>query len=318
LKHESNSRGRWVTIVLAVIFSTRQAAGNELPSNVGRFSKPFRIEERIGNPSYGRLIPATCLISVRKLHTMSEPPSSSQTLSSDGWIIPDAARMESLAEFAAGAGHEINNPLATIIGRAQQLLKDEQNPQRRQMLQAIGAQAYRIRDMIGDAMLFGRPPQPELQDIVLANLVEQVVTRLGDVLSTSNCCVTSSVPPDMTLRADPVQCAIVISELIRNSCQALLPTGGEILLRATRCDQEMAQIEIEDHGCGFAEQERIHAFDPFFSGRQAGRGLGFGLPKCWQIVRQHHGRMEIHSLPHTSDNSGTTTVRIYWPLVRSS
>ena len=81
---------------------------------------------------------------------------------SSGFVLPDAAKLEALAEFAAGAGHEINNPLATIIGRAQLLLKDERDPQRRQMLLAIGAQAYRIRDMIGDAMLFGRPPSPEL------------------------------------------------------------------------------------------------------------------------------------------------------------
>ena len=74
------------------------------------------------------------------------------------------------------------------------------------MLQAIGAQAYRIRDMIGDAMLFGRPPQPELQDIALAKVVEQVVTRLGDQLTAGCCTVTSSIPSDLMLHIGPVQC----------------------------------------------------------------------------------------------------------------
>ena len=74
---------------------------------------------------------------------------------------PDSAKLEALAEFAAGAGHEINNPATTIAGRATLLLRDETDPIRRQALKTIGGQAYRIRDMIGDLMLFARPPEPQ-------------------------------------------------------------------------------------------------------------------------------------------------------------
>ena len=245
---------------------------------------------------------------------MAEQPESSPATAAESstevnpWIIPDAARLESLAEFAAGAGHEINNPLATIIGRAQQLLKDERDPQRRQMLLSIGAQAYRIRDMIGDTMLFGRPPKPELQDVSLPTVVEQVISRLADSLSQSACIVTTNISAELTLRADPTQLSIVISELLRNSRQALQPGGGTIQIRATSGDDGFAQIEIEDRGNGFTDVERIHAFDPFFSGRQAGRGLGFGLPKCWQIVRQHGGSIQIES-----PAGGPTKVVIRWP-----
>src|SRR5579872_5831871 len=77
-------------------------------------------------------------------------------------------KLRALAEFAAGAGHEINNPVATIVGYAQQLLADETNPDRRHALATIGAQAYRIRDMIGDVMLFARPPAPHPQVIDLS------------------------------------------------------------------------------------------------------------------------------------------------------
>jgi signal transduction histidine kinase len=215
--------------------------------------------------------------------------------------------MEALAEFAAGAGHEINNPLATIIGRAQQLLKDERDPQRRQMLQSIGAQAYRIRDMIGDVMLFGRPPKPELQEVNLSKTVAQVISQLADTLTQSGCQVISDIPENMMLHADPAQLSIVISELLRNSQQAVQPNGGAILISATETG-EWTQFEVEDRGRGFSEAERIHAFDPFFSGRQAGRGLGFGLPKCWQIIRQHGGRIEIES-----PEEGPTIVKCYWP-----
>lgn len=242
------------------------------------------------------------------LESGAEPTSSHVRSDAGDWIIPDTARLESLAEFAAGAGHEINNPLATIIGRAQQLLKDERDPQRRQMLQAIGAQAYRIRDMIGDTMLFARPPKPELQNVPLLTTTENVISRLAEHLAQSNCRVVTSIPTTLTLHADPVQLSIVISELVRNSRHALQPDGGTIQIRAAGDSCGNSRIEVEDHGVGFTEIERIHAFDPFFSGRQAGRGLGFGLPKCWQIIRQHGGQIEIKSPP-----DGPTVVQIVWP-----
>ena len=246
---------------------------------------------------------------------MSQSPPTPNDDRSDGsgFVLPDAAKLEALAEFAAGAGHEINNPLATIIGRAQLLLKDERDPQRRQMLLAIGAQAYRVRDMIGDAMLFGRPPAPELQQVDLACAVSVVLSRQADELANDQCTVNVEISEGLTLKADSTQLAIVLSELLRNSRQALQSVGGgEILVRANSRD-ELAVFEIEDRGRSFSEIERQHAFDPFYSGRQAGRGLGFGLSKCWRIIQQHGGRIEIESAA-----TGPTVVRVTWPLGSAS
>ena len=69
-----------------------------------------------------------------------------------------------------------------------------------------------------------------------------------------------------------------------------------------------AVLEIRDHGPGLDDTSRRHLFDPFFSGRQAGRGLGFGLPKCWRIVTLHGGRIEAEPLEPTGLN-----VRVTWP-----
>ena len=223
------------------------------------------------------------------------------------FIRPDPDKLQAMAEFAAGAGHEINNPLATIIGRAQQLLKDEKDAQRRQMLLAIGAQAYRIRDMIGDAMLFGRPPHPELKDINLRQAIDAVVAKQADDLKREGCQIQIDVPASLSVRADTAQLATVVSELLRNSRQATKRNEGRIAIRATKCD-EVIQIEVHDNGKGFTEDEQQHAFDPFYSGRQAGRGLGFGLPKCWRIIDQHHGQIEIDSA-----SNGPTIVRVVWP-----
>ena len=188
------------------------------------------------------------------------------------------------------------------------LLKDEVDPQKRQMLMSIGAQAYRIRDMIGDTMLFGRPPCPEFQVVNLSEVVSRVLVKHNGDLANGRSTVSVHVPESIVLRADPTQLSIVLSELLRNSLQALQPGGGEIQISATAIS-EKAFIEVTDRGAGFTDNEKEHAFDPFFSGRQAGRGLGFGLPKCWRIVDQHSGQIEIQSTPH-----GPTTVKIVWPI----
>jgi signal transduction histidine kinase len=226
-------------------------------------------------------------------------------------ITPDPDRIAALAEFAAGAGHEINNPLATIVGRVQQLLRGETDPARRAALHSIGAQAYRVRDMIGDVMLFARPPAPEPRSISVAQAAADVLEKFRLDPQSAATRVVTDFSPQAEIFADPAQLAVILHELLKNARQAMMPDGGEIRLNARRVDlgdQPFSEITVIDPGRGFTELEARHAFDPFYSGRQAGRGLGFGLCKCWRIAELHQAIIEIASKP-----SGPTTVRLIWP-----
>ncbi len=220
------------------------------------------------------------------------------------------AKLEALAEFAAGAGHEINNPVATIVGRAELLLKAESNPERRQALLTIGAQALRIRDMIGDLMLFARPPKSELKSLNLVEVVDDVIHKLGESLRAKSLAVAREGESSVTILADPVQLRVVISNLLLNSLNASA-AGGSITVECSSHDSESqhsAVFVVQDRGIGLSSVEREHLFDPFFSGRKAGRGLGFGLCKCWRIVEQHGGQIDCES----SMENGTT-FRVTWP-----
>lgn len=222
------------------------------------------------------------------------------------------AKLEALAEFAAGAGHEINNPIATIVGRAELLLKGETNPERRQALLTIGAQALRIRDMIGDSMLFARPPKPEPMSLNLADAVDEVLRKLDEAFRVKSLKVARQGDSTVPILADPVQLRVVISNLLLNSANASVP-GGSIRVACFARELELrpsAELVVHDRGAGLSNVEREHLFDPFFSGRQAGRGLGFGLCKCWRIVEQHGGRIDCES----SVENGTT-FRVTWPAV---
>lgn len=216
-------------------------------------------------------------------------------------------KLEAMAEFAAGAGHEINNPAATIVGRAGQLLRGETDPDRRRHLATIGAQAYRIRDMIGDAMLFARPPRPALEQVDVGAILTEAIASLEGKLTAKRLTVLreeGSIP--LSVSADRTQLVIVCCELLRNSTEASA-NGSEIEV-AVDCVEvdghERVEIRVSDSGKGMTDIEREHLFDPFFSGRQAGRGLGFGLPKAWRIVQQHGGTLTLE----TRDASGTTFV----------
>jgi signal transduction histidine kinase len=221
----------------------------------------------------------------------------------------DALEREKLAalkEFAYGASHEINNPLANIATRAQALLMEEQHPEKRRKLATIVAQAMRAHEMISDLMLFAKPPEPELKRIEVLPLLEQVVASLQPQIREQNTSVEVSVEPtDLWLTADEVQLTVAVQSLVRNALEAL-QEGGCISVSAHR-EENHVVVSVQDDGPGISPETRRHIFDPFYSGREAGRGLGFGLCKCWRIAEMHGGRIVVESEP----GSGATFTLLF-------
>ncbi len=215
------------------------------------------------------------------------------------------AKLAALAEFAAGAGHEINNPVATILGRAQQLLRDETDPGRQRALATIASQALRIRDMIGDLMLFARPPEPQPVWLDLATAVRSTLEPLREFASERRITLSFEGSSEVTAFIDPLQIAVAVTALVENALNATAD-GGRVMV-SVRKSESAAEIAVEDQGVGFSPIDRDHAFDPFYSGRQAGRGLGFGLPKAWRIVTQAGGTI------HLDSRDGRTIARVVLP-----
>lgn len=204
----------------------------------------------------------------------------------------ERAKLESLAEFAAGAGHEINNPLAVIAGRAQLLLRGERDPERRRDLAIIHAQAMRIHEMIADLMLFARPPEPNRRACDAAAIVEAAMNGLAAKTETLGVALVKVGPLRPTpLIADPEQLQATLRAVIDNGLNAAT-TGGRIEVQMHDRDGTIEFI-VADDGPGIPEAIRPHLFDPFYSGREAGRGLGVGLSKAWRFVTNHGGAITV-------------------------
>lgn len=241
-------------------------------------------------------------------------------------------KLRSLAEFAAGAGHEINNPLAVISGQSQYLLQrltnksstepiepenDPLPPETlRRSLTTIVQQAQHIHQILRGLMQFARPARPQKQSVDLVGIVHEVVASLRDFAVSRSVTVDSLAPTHsaVLIEADPIQLRTALSCLLRNALEAA-PVGGWARVRVTTPDRGGSiEILVEDSGPGPDIAAREHLFDPFFSGRQAGRGCGLGLPTAWALAQQHGGDVRlvsppgeptrfVLSLPHTLQRS---------------
>ncbi len=202
-------------------------------------------------------------------------------------------KLASLRQFAYGASHEINNPLANISMRAEALLRGETDESRLRSLRTIHQQALRAHQMITDLMLFAHPPALRRNAVqpaaIVAKVIEEVLVRhprreFAIVLE------QPAKPRDW--RIDPDQFAELALALINNAIEAL-PGAGEVRLEVDQSSGSELVVRCRDTGTGFDERVARHLFDPFFSGREAGRGLGFGLSRAWTIARSHGGSLHV-------------------------
>jgi two-component system, NtrC family, sensor kinase len=217
-------------------------------------------------------------------------------------------KLSALSEFAAGAGHEINNPLAVISGQAQYLMKqieiadellvEEPSPtlyldhlrgKFTKSLSTIVGQTQRIHQVLMDLMHFARPGTPRPTLVPVAKLIVDVAAglrTLAEDRKVNIACPESA--PNLGIRVDPIQIRLALNNLLKNAIEAA-PAEGWASLRVERETDGTLSFVVEDNGPGPQGAVREHLFDPFYSGRSAGRGRGLGLSAAWRLARQHGG-----------------------------
>lgn len=223
-------------------------------------------------------------------------------------------KLSALAELAAGAGHEINNPLAVISGQAQYALKQihqaedelvedatalavlhELRAKVDRSLHTVVGQAHRIHHILTDLMQFARPANPKRQTVRLHDLLRDAVHAVQALADNRRARLSMVEPPEnWQVYVDPMQICTALTGLLRNAIEAVAAEGWVGIRAEARGDS--VAILIEDNGQGPTPLALEHMFDPFFSGRSAGRGRGLGLPTAWRLAKQHGGEIRYEGI----------------------
>jgi len=218
----------------------------------------------------------------------------------------DLLRTRSLAavgEMAAGAAHELNNPLAVIAGRAQLMLDSVRDEQTRQALATIREQAQRCSQIVSELMAFAKPKPPQPESVCLQTFLAELrndwLSRLG--LRAEQFVVTLPDEP-IHVWADPDQLKEIFGEILRNAFEAMSRERAELVVNCLRDVSDRVRVSIRDNGRGMSRHVLEHAFDPFFSDRPAGRGRGMGLARAYRLAEINNIRLWLESTP----GSGTT------------
>lgn len=205
--------------------------------------------------------------------------------------------MVTVGEMASGAAHEINNPLAVIVGRAQMLAGNEADPKRREALELIQRNGQDITEIIRELMEFAKPARPAPRDVSLHDLLSEALTLAAPLAKKEKVEVRVEMDEQLPgVFVDPQQMSRAISELLANAVAAYEQQGGIVQVQAQRDPmRNEILLEIIDQGCGIAQDQLDQIFTPFFSGKQAGRNRGMGLSRSLRQIESNGGRLDIVS-----------------------
>ncbi len=209
-----------------------------------------------------------------------------------------------IAEMAAGAAHELNNPLSVISGRAQMAAATPEPEEIQRSLAIINSKAQEASQIMLELMQFAKPAPPRPVSRPLASVLEHHCQRWHERFSLREDRLTlSAADPEVTVYADPAQLQEALDALVTNAVEAGEPETLRLQVNSPcGLTDETVRIVIEDNGVGMSPDVLEHAFDPFFSSRPAGRGRGLGLSRAYRLAEINGGRLWIES----AVNVGTT------------
>ena len=232
---------------------------------------------------------------------MSVEAAPSSASASEGSAAPAAQlvaeKTAALARLAAGIAHELRNPLAVILARVQLLELAMKNgkplaPGKLEMtLRTVSEQAVRASKIIESLSIFARPRSPELASVDLAETIGRVMSEVRTYMP-AHATVTSDIQVASEVQsvvADRAQLTIALRQLVINALQAM-PDGGALRIHA-RGAGGGAEIVVADTGGGVAHHDAARIFDPFFSTKPAGAGLGLCVVQT--IAGAHGGGVRL-------------------------
>ncbi|MGQ9708131.1 MAG: sensor histidine kinase, partial [bacterium] len=206
-----------------------------------------------------------------------------------------ADRLATIGQLAAGVAHELNEPLANILGFAQLIQKTPELPnQALRDIERIVRAALHAREVINKLMFFARVRPPQQVAVKLNDLIMDGLYFLQSRCSKAGVEVSLDLSSDLPeISADPAQLHQVLVNLVVNAIQAM-PNGGKLKIATARRNGAVSLI-VEDTGVGMTEEIKAQIFVPFFTTKPVGEGTGLGLSVAHGIVSAHGGTISVES-----------------------
>ncbi len=206
-------------------------------------------------------------------------------------------KLASLGQLVSGAAHEINNPVAAILGYSELLAENQGlDPAQVAMANKIGQQARRTRDLISGLLSFAQQTPAEKTLTEVGPLLERALQMKMLQMETTGIRVHSTIAPALPrIWGNPNQLLQCFLEILGNAMDALQGTGGGALWVTSKCVGNEVVLDFSDSGSGILEPERV--FDPFYTTKSVGKGTGLGLSATYGVVQDHGGQITCHNRP---------------------
>ncbi len=223
--------------------------------------------------------------------------------------LQQSEKMAAIGELSTYIAHEIRNPLFAIGGFANSLLRSKNlSEMDREKVSIILEESKRLDKILKSTLNFAKPTDAKEGKIDLNNVVQETMDLLSFGFETKGVTPHAELTPHIALvKGDPELLKQCLINLVKNASEAM-PDGGDLYVR-TRMGTDHVLLEIEDTGCGIPAEIRSKVFNPFFSTKEKGAGLGLAMTK--KIVEEMGGSVELNSQPGT----GTTISLFLLPLL---
>ena len=205
-------------------------------------------------------------------------------------------KLAAIGQLAAGIAHEINNPLSAIIANAQLIQRDPMLNsdviESAKIIEMAGKKASRI---IRNLLDLSRKDKMSLKDFNINETINRSLKLLHHEFFMNNINLSVNLESDVPLaRISPDHLQGVWINLLLNALDAISDKNGEIKISSAFINNDFI-VTITDNGTGMTSDQRIHAFDPFYTTKGPGKGTGLGLSICHQVIKQHCGDIHIES-----------------------
>jgi signal transduction histidine kinase len=206
-----------------------------------------------------------------------------------------ADRLATVGELAAGVAHEINEPLGSILGFAQLAGKYPGVPEQvKKDLEKIVRSSLHAREIVKKMTLFSRQVTAQMKQVDINQVIEDSLYFYKSRCQKEGIKLEIKLKPNLPfIIADPVHINQVVVNIVVNAMQAM-PDGGQLTIKTLSAADKIV-LSIKDTGVGMKEEVMEQIFDPFFSTKEAGQGLGLGLSVVHGIINAHSGTISVKS-----------------------